>query len=70
MSTGKEPLGKLLKITPHMDGTHTVILDNGPVSTLTIVTLSADLAELLGTDLSTVRDHLMTRRPNHFRVKP
>jgi hypothetical protein len=68
-NSAQDPTGRILKITPTLAGTHHVQIDNGPVHTITVVCHSEDLPALLGTDLKAIRDHLMTRRPGHFRKK-
>lgn len=68
-NSAPDPTGRILKITPTLAGTHHVKIDNGPVHTITVVCQSEDLPALLGADLKAIRDHLMTRRPGHFRKK-
>lgn len=61
--------GSLLSVTHHPDGTSLVKLDNGPTMVINIITLGSDLPTLLNTDLKEIQEHLMTRRPGHFRKK-
>lgn len=70
MSESQDPKGKILKVTHHNDGTSRVVLDNGVVNTITIVTHSETLPELLGIDMRAIREHLLTRRPGHYRKRP
>lgn len=69
MSEPQSPLGRILKVTDHQDGTSRVVLDNGSVHTITIVTHSELLPELLGQDMPAIREHLLTRKAGHFRSK-
>lgn len=69
MSEQQDPKGRILKTSHHPDGTSRVVLDNGVVDTITIVTHSEDLAALLSQDMRTIREHLLTRRNGHFRSK-
>lgn len=69
MSENQDPKGRVLKVTHHKDGTSRVVLDNGVVSTVTLVTHSEDLPVLLGQDMRAIREHLLTRRKGHFRSK-
>lgn len=69
MSTDDAQKGTVLKITPRLDGTSDIHLDNGPVRRIRIVTLSSAVPDLLGADTRAIREHLMTRRPGHFRQK-
>lgn len=63
------PEGQILKVTRNPDGLSTVRLDNGIPHTLTLITRTEVLGDLLGTDLAEIRAHLMTRQPGHFRRK-
>jgi hypothetical protein len=63
------PLGRLLRVSDHPDGTSRVVLDNGVFETITIVCHSETLPALLGEDLAAIRAHLMTRAPGHFARK-
>lgn len=67
MSESADPKGRILRVSHHADGTSRVILDNGVVNTITIVTHSELLPGLLGQDMRAIRDHLMTRKAGHFR---
>lgn len=68
-NTEESPLGNILKTTHNMDGTSQVRIDNGPTHTITIVTHTELLGDLTATDMRSIRDHLMSRKPGHFRVK-
>lgn len=68
-STDDGQKGTVLGITPHLDGTSHIRLDNGPVRTINIITLSSAVPDLLAADTRKIREHLMTRRPGHFRQK-
>lgn len=63
------PEGRILKVKRALDGLSSVQLDNGIPHTITIVTRTEVLHELLGTDLADIRAHLMSRQPGHFRRK-
>jgi hypothetical protein len=63
------PEGQILKVQNHNSGLSTVQLDNGVPHTITIVSRTEVLHELLATDLADIRAHLMTRQPGHFRKK-
>jgi hypothetical protein len=65
----RPPEGQILKVQQHWDGLSSVKLDNGVPHTISILTRTENLADLLGTDLAEIRAHLMTRRPGHFRSK-
>ncbi len=68
--TDQKPLrGRILRATHHQDGTSHLILDNGPVRTITIVTFSEDLPALIGAGSHELHAHLLTRKPGHFRKK-
>lgn len=69
MADNESPKGRILRVANTLDGHSHVQLDNGPVNTITIMTRSEDLPELLASDLKLIRAHLMTRGPNHFRKK-
>lgn len=69
VSTDDDQKGTILKVKPHTNGTHSVVLDNGPVRTISIITRSDQLPELLASDTKAIREHLMTRKPGHFRKK-
>jgi hypothetical protein len=68
-NSSQPPEGQVLKVRNHNSGLSTVELDNGVPHTITIVSRTEDLHILLGTDLADVREHLMTRKPGHFRRK-
>jgi hypothetical protein len=68
-STDDGTKGTVLSLTPHLDGTSLIKLDNGPARTINIVTLSSAVSDLLNADTKLIREHLMTRRPGHFRRK-
>ena len=71
MSTSQsKPEGNILAITANVNGTHTIKIDNGPTKVISIVTNSELLGDLLSADLAAIREHLMTRKPGHFRRKP
>jgi hypothetical protein len=69
MSTKQSPLGQVIKFRHLPDGTSRVVLDNGPVSTITITCHAEQFPDLMASDLSAIREHLMTRKPGHFRKK-
>jgi hypothetical protein len=69
MPSETDPKGRILNQKYLMDGTSLVVLDNGPVATITITCLTEQLQDLLASDLPAIRAHLMTRRPGHFRRK-
>jgi hypothetical protein len=60
------PLGRILNLHHHPDGTSDVVLDNGADKTITIVTLSERLPDLLAEDMPKLRAHLMSRHSDHF----
>jgi hypothetical protein len=68
-NSSKPPEGQILKVSNQWDGLSSVRLDNGIPHTLTLITRTEVLADLLGTDLAEIRAHLMTRQPGHFRRK-
>lgn len=68
-NSSKNLKGNLLTVKQHWDGLSSVKLDNGIPHTLTILTRTESLGDLLGTDLAEMRAHLMTRHPGHFRSK-
>jgi len=68
-NTGSDPRGRVLQIKVNPDGTSRVVLDNGPVKTITIHCQTVTLHDLLSSDLKLIRAHLMTRHPGHFRKK-
>lgn len=65
-ATESSPLGRILRQTHHNDGTSRLVLDNGVTDTITIVTHSERLPDLLGQDMQAIRAHLMTRAPGHY----
>lgn len=64
-----EPRGQVLRVRSRLNGMSTLQLDNGPFRTVTLHTRTEDLAGLMGEDLSAIVEHLMTRKPGHFRRK-
>lgn len=68
-NSSKPPEGQILKVQNHWDGLSSVKLDNGVPHTITILTRTEELHNLLGTDLADIREHVMTRKPGHFRSK-
>lgn len=68
-NSSQPPEGKILKVKQAPDGLSTVQLDNGIPHTITILTRTEELGGLLGSDLADIREHLMTRKPGHFRRK-
>lgn len=64
-----EPLGQVLQIRSRLSGMSAVKLDNGPFETLTIHTRTEELGNLLAEDQRALREHLMSRKPGHFRTK-
>ncbi len=69
MKDPKDPRGNLLKVKHLMSGHTKVTIDNGPFSTITVVTPTELLSDLLDTGTDQIREHLMTRKPGHFRKK-
>jgi hypothetical protein len=65
-----DPRGQRLKISSNLSGMSQVVLDNGPFRTITVHTRTEDLGALLGVDGAELVEHLMTRKPGHFRQKP
>ena len=64
-----DPRGRVLQVKTHLSGMSQVVLDNGPFRTVTIHTRTEDLGGLVTADLAAIREHLMTRKPGHFRKK-
>lgn len=69
MTTPADPRGRVLKITHQPTGHSQVVIDNGVVSTITIHCQAETLHHLLAADLPAIREHLVTRKPGHFRKK-
>jgi len=69
-SEGSSPKGQILKVSSNLDGMSRVVVDNGPFSVLTLHCRTEDLGDLLEADVAALRNHLMTRKPGHFRIKP
>jgi hypothetical protein len=69
MTTSKSPLGQVLKVKQNLDGMSRVQIDNGATSTINIICHTEGLESLLQEDLAAIREHLMTRKPGHFRRK-
>jgi hypothetical protein len=67
--TQEDPRGRILAIKQTDTGKNQVVIDNGPVNTITIHCYTETLAELLAEDPAKLRAHLMTRMPGHFRRK-
>lgn len=65
-----EPEGRILKVQRDLSSLSKVILDNGVTSTITILARPDQLPGLLDSDMDAIREHLMTRKPGRFRVKP
>lgn len=63
------PKGRVLKVRSRLDGTSAVTLDNGPFRTITIHTHTENLGVLTSEDTAALVEHLMTRKPGHFRTK-
>lgn len=68
-SRERELRGRVLEVKSQLSGHSTVKLDNGPVKTITLVCHTETLGDLLGADTKVLWEHLMTRKPGHFRVK-
>ena len=69
MSASKDPRGNLLRVERKLDGYTRVALDNGPASVINLMVPTESLDDLLSTDLRRVWEHVMTRKPGHFRKK-
>jgi hypothetical protein len=69
MPEKRSPLGNILKVTQNLDGTSLVRLDNGPASKIDIVCHTETLEPLLASDMAAIQEHLMSRKPGHFRTK-
>jgi hypothetical protein len=67
--SSKPPEGQPLQVKHNMDGLTQVKLDNGVPHAITILTRTEDFPALMGSDLAAIREHLMTRKPGHFRSK-
>jgi len=65
----KDPRGNLLKVEKQLSGHTRVVLDNGPFRTISILARTEDLSSLLDTGTEVLWEHLMTRKPGHFRKK-
>jgi hypothetical protein len=63
------PEGQILSTKRGWDGLSSVKIDNGIPHTITIVAQTETLSDLLACDLAEIREHLMTRKPGHFRRK-
>jgi hypothetical protein len=70
MSESKNPRGQVLRVSSRLDGLSTVLVDNGPFSTISIHCRTEDLVQLTQEDTAALVSHLMTRKPGHFRTKP
>jgi hypothetical protein len=68
-NSGQPPEGKMLSVKNHWDGLSVVKVDNGVPHTISILTRTEVLGDLLSSDLTEIRAHLMTRHPGHFRSK-
>jgi hypothetical protein len=66
---GSNPRGQILRVRSRLDGMSAVQLDNGPFRKITIHTRTEDLGVLMGHDMTALVEHLMTRKPGHFRKK-
>jgi hypothetical protein len=64
-----EPLGRVLKVKRDTSALSQVILDNGLIGTITILSRPDQLPALLNSDLVAIHEHLLSRKPGHFRVK-
>ena len=69
MSVPQDPRGNLLAVSRHLDGYSRVKLDNGPASVINLLVPTELVDDLLSTDLRQVWEHVMTRKPGHFRKK-
>lgn len=69
LTPASSPRGRILRITNHNDGTSRVQLDNGADKTITIVSHSEDLQDLLSHDMKAIHAHVMTSYPGKFRKK-
>jgi len=69
-NTNRAQLGRILKIQRDLSPLSRVILDNGLTGTITIASRPDQLPDLLASDLAAIHEHLMTRKPGRWRVKP
>jgi hypothetical protein len=63
------PRGTLLKLIHSPSGLSRVVLDNGFADTVTVHCRAEDAHILLDSNLPAIVEHLMTRKPGHFRWK-
>ena len=69
MSETPDLRGRILKVERPETGYSQVVLDNGVSNTITVVCLAEQLGDLLSTDSRQIWEHLVTRKPGHFRSK-
>lgn len=69
-SSDRELRGRVLKVQSQASGHSVVQLDNGPFRTISLVCHTETLSDLLASDGAELWEHLMTRKPGHFRRKP
>jgi hypothetical protein len=65
----KAQRGNVIQANQGETGWGKVVLDNGPVSSITIHARTDSYADLLDSDLKDIYEHLLTRKPGHFRQK-
>jgi hypothetical protein len=61
--------GNVIRATQGETGWGKVVLDNGPINTITVHCRTDTYVTLLDSDLKAIREHLLTRGPGHFRQK-
>jgi hypothetical protein len=69
MSTASDPRGNLLMVNRRLDGHSSVVIDNGPFRTITLLCRTEDLGALLDADTRLIQNHLMSRKPGRIRRK-
>jgi hypothetical protein len=68
-SKNQAQLGSVIQANQGESGWGKVVLDNGPVSSITIHCRTDSYVTLLDSDLKDIREHLLTRKSGHFRQK-
>ena len=69
MSEPNDPRGRVLKVSPRLDGMTSVVLDNGISNTITVHVFTEDLEQLMAANPRAIWEHIVTRKPGHFRKK-
>jgi hypothetical protein len=69
MSDSRQLRGRVLKVQNRPDGMSSVVLDNGISNTITVHVFTEDLHNLLNSDTRGLWEHIVTRKPGHFRKK-